>query len=198
MQILISQFGPNLQVAACFVLGASGVALGTRFVATQESSYKDAKKQLIVQTGSQASDRQAVQCIICHPLGQACKSLLPIWVFIAGGSMLCAGSIRRSAGDPLGGATQESLYKDAKKQLIVQTGSQASERPATLRTTLYDELNEDVRWPDGITGRAITNDFTGQWDGQTPLQASAFGTSIGKCTQNSLLFSHPGLMQGAA
>ena len=88
-----------LQVAACFVLGASGVALGTRLV-----------------------------------------------------------------------ATTESLYKDSKKQHIVQTGSQASERPTTLRTTLYDELNEDVRWPSGVTARAIRNDFTDQWDGQTPLQ----------------------------
>ncbi|KAK9866153.1 hypothetical protein WJX84_010031 [Apatococcus fuscideae] len=88
------------QVAACFVLGASGVALGTRLV-----------------------------------------------------------------------ATTESLYKDSKKQHIVQTGSQASERPTTLRTTLYDELNEDVRWPSGVTARAIRNDFTDQWDGQTPLQS---------------------------
>ena len=92
----------GLQVAACFVLGASGVALGTRLV-----------------------------------------------------------------------ATHESLYKEAKKQLIVQTGSQASDQPATLRTTLYSELNKDVRWPSGITGRAITNDFTGQWAGQTPLQVTA-------------------------
>lgn len=69
-------------------------------------------------------------------------------------------------------ATNESGYSNAKKQLLVQTGSQASDQPATLRTTLYDELNEAVRWPAGITGRAICNDFTNQWDGQTPLQVS--------------------------
>ena len=72
-------------------------------------------------------------------------------------------------------ATTESSYSHAKKQLLVQTGTQASDRPATLRTTLYDELNEAVRWPAGITGRAICNDFTSQWDGQTPLQVSFWG-----------------------
>lgn len=56
-------------------------------------------------------------------------------------------------------ATVESLGHDnAKTRILAAFGED------TLRTSVFDTVR-DYRWPDGITGRAVRNDFTGRWHG---------------------------------
>ena len=66
-------------------------------------------------------------------------------------------------------ATHESMYPEVKKQALVKAASSASINPSTVRTTLYDELST-FPWPDKVDGQCLTNEFTAQYSGQTPLQ----------------------------
>lgn len=57
-------------------------------------------------------------------------------------------------------AADESLAAPEAKQRVV-----ASSGDATVRTTVFD-IVRGYDWPDGITGRAIRNGFTGKWHGR--------------------------------
>lgn len=57
-------------------------------------------------------------------------------------------------------AADESLAAPEAKQRVV-----ASSGDATVRTTVFD-IVRGYDWPDGITGRAIRNDFTARWHGK--------------------------------
>ena len=57
-------------------------------------------------------------------------------------------------------AADESLAApEAKQRVVAASGDQ------TLRTTVFD-IVRGYDWPDGITGRAIRNGFTGKWHGR--------------------------------
>jgi nitronate monooxygenase len=57
-------------------------------------------------------------------------------------------------------AAEESLAApEAKQRVVAASGDQ------TLRTTVFD-IVRGYDWPDGITGRAIRNGFTGKWHGR--------------------------------
>ena len=66
-------------------------------------------------------------------------------------------------------ATHESVYPEAKKQALVKAGSSSSSTPATIRTTLYDELS-GLPWPSTIDGQCLRNSLTAEYSSQTPLQ----------------------------
>lgn len=73
-------------------------------------------------------------------------------------------------------ATYESVYPEAKKQALVKAGSSASQRPSTIRTTLYDELS-GVPWPPAVDGSCLVNELTSQYSNQTPLQVRLLQTA---------------------
>lgn len=66
-------------------------------------------------------------------------------------------------------ATYESVYPEAKKQALVKAGSCASQKPSTIRTTLYDELS-GLPWPPAVDGNCLRNQLTAEFSSQTPLQ----------------------------
>ena len=98
---------------------------------------------------------------------------------------LCLGASGVVLGTRLN-ATYESVYPEAKKQALVKAGSSASERPSTIRTTLYDELS-GVPWPPAVDGSCLVNELTLQYSNQTPLQVRflqiASLNAISMCTQ---------------
>ena len=54
-------------------------------------------------------------------------------------------------------ASVESLGHDrAKARIVAASGEE------TVRTSVFDTVRGDS-WPDGITGRALHNDFTARW-----------------------------------
>jgi nitronate monooxygenase len=64
-------------------------------------------------------------------------------------------------------AAEESLAAREAKQRVVEANGDA-----TLRTTVFDIIR-GYDWPDGITGRALRNAFTGRWHGkENELKAS--------------------------
>jgi len=63
-------------------------------------------------------------------------------------------------------ATVESLGHDKAKARILATSGDA-----TVRTTVFDTVR-GYRWPDGITGRALRNDFTARWHSREPELAA--------------------------
>jgi nitronate monooxygenase len=64
-------------------------------------------------------------------------------------------------------AAAESLGHDrAKARIVEATGED------TLRTSVFDTVR-GYRWPDGITGRALRNDFTARWHGRDSELAAA-------------------------
>jgi nitronate monooxygenase len=64
-------------------------------------------------------------------------------------------------------AAVESLGSDQAKARIV-----AGSGEDTLRTSVFDTAR-GYRWPDGITGRALRNDFTARWHGREGELAAA-------------------------
>lgn len=64
-------------------------------------------------------------------------------------------------------ASAESLGHDKAKARIVDASGEA-----TVRTSVFDTVR-GYSWPDGITGRALRNDFTERWHGrESELTAS--------------------------
>jgi nitronate monooxygenase len=63
-------------------------------------------------------------------------------------------------------ATVESLGHDKAKARILATSGDG-----TVRTTVFDTVR-GYCWPDGITGRALRNDFTQRWHGREPELAA--------------------------
>src|SRR5262245_4091120 len=67
-------------------------------------------------------------------------------------------------------AADESLAAPEARQRVVE-----AEGDATLRTTVFD-LIRGYDWPDGITGRALRNRFSGKWHGKEEALRSSLGT----------------------
>jgi nitronate monooxygenase len=64
-------------------------------------------------------------------------------------------------------ASVESLgHESAKARILASSGED------TVRTSVFDTVR-GYSWPDGITGRALRNDFTGCWHGREPELAGA-------------------------
>ncbi|HVA39707.1 MAG TPA: nitronate monooxygenase, partial [Candidatus Binataceae bacterium] len=64
-------------------------------------------------------------------------------------------------------ASVESLGHDRAKARIA-----AASGENTIRTSVFDTVR-GYSWPDGITGRALCNDFTARWHGRERELASA-------------------------
>jgi nitronate monooxygenase len=71
-------------------------------------------------------------------------------------------------------ATIESLGHDkAKARIIAASGED------TVRTSVFDTVR-GYRWPDGITGRSLRNEFSERWHGRECELAAALDGEIGR------------------
>jgi nitronate monooxygenase len=71
-------------------------------------------------------------------------------------------------------ASVEALgHGKAKARIVAASGED------TVRTSVFDTVR-GYRWPDGITGRALRNDFTARWHGREHELAAALDNEIAR------------------
>jgi nitronate monooxygenase len=137
----------------------------------------DAGAEIIVAQGTEAGGHGGSRATL--PLVPAIVDLVarraPEVVVVAAGGIVdgrgLAAALALGAEGVLVGsrfyASVESLAHDkAKARIAAASGDE------TVRTSVFDAVR-GYTWPDGITGRALRNDFTGRWHGREGELASA-------------------------
>ena len=178
------------------MLGAEGVVLGTRLVATDECNVHQRTKQALVEAGSQVRLRpchhDSAPACTCRPPGAAhgCSQLQPTGgkapaAVAVHAAMLHAG---KCAGMPWIHTQHAevsllvaSTWPDISGRCVRIRGVllQARDRPATIATGLFDDLDAPANikqlgatWPYKCIARALQTPFTDQWGRVRPLKAS--------------------------
>jgi nitronate monooxygenase len=154
----------------------------------------DAGAEIIVAQGTEAGGHGGSRATL--PLVPAIVDLVarraPEVVVVAAGGIVdgrgLAAALALGAEGVLVGsrfyASVESLAHDkAKARIVAASGDE------TVRTSVFDAVR-GYTWPDGITGRALRNDFTARWHGREGELAGA-GAAQGD-TDTAVIFTGEG------
>jgi len=162
--LLSLSFGdPSPYVSRC---RASGIRVATQVHSREEAiAAERAGVDLIVVQGNEAGGHTGAVATL--PLLQIVLDAVGVPVVVAGGiaaptgvaAVLAAGAAGVWIGTALLVSTESRHSTEARKRIM------DARETGTVWTHLYDDI-QGLAWPQEYAGRALTNAFTGRWDGQ--------------------------------